>query len=153
MVLRSNSDVCNNTDFRYNPLPCSKVRNFKSTDLCGCDAVVWSGRSLLMFRKNVLPPSSGSNLCFFISYSLGLLFDRNVGKFRLHTLLHRHRRDSPILTSNHDVTASVCNTSCENCLGHKNSGALVRMRTIPTERPTLADGGCRVVSAKNPHGR
>jgi hypothetical protein len=37
---------------------------------------------------------------------------------------------------------------------------LVRQRTIPTERPSLvgvvpnlADRGCRVVSATNPHGR
>jgi hypothetical protein len=43
----------------------------------------------------------------------------------------------------------------------KNFGALVRQRTIPTERPplvgevnaNLADRGCRVVSATNPHGR
>jgi hypothetical protein len=44
----------------------------------------------------------------------------------------------------------------------KNSVALVRKRTIPTERPPLvgedsakffADRGCRVVSAKDPHGR
>jgi hypothetical protein len=42
-----------------------------------------------------------------------------------------------------------------------NSVALVRKRTIPTERPplsaklvpTLADRGCLVVSATNPHGR
>jgi hypothetical protein len=39
-----------------------------------------------------------------------------------------------------------------------NSGALVRQRTIPIERPPLvgevsADRGCRVVSATNPHGR
>jgi hypothetical protein len=41
------------------------------------------------------------------------------------------------------------------------SGALIRQRTIPTERPplvgevsaNLADRGCRVVSATNPHGR
>jgi hypothetical protein len=40
------------------------------------------------------------------------------------------------------------------------SGALVRQRTIPTERPplvgevsaNLADRGCRAVSATNPHG-
>jgi hypothetical protein len=44
---------------------------------------------------------------------------------------------------------------------YKNSGALVRQWTIPTERPplvsevvsTLADRGCRLVSATNPHGR
>jgi hypothetical protein len=43
----------------------------------------------------------------------------------------------------------------------KNSGTLVRQRTIPTERPplvgevsaNLTDRGCRVVSATNPHGR
>jgi hypothetical protein len=44
----------------------------------------------------------------------------------------------------------------------KNSVALVRERTIPTERPPLvgevsakpfADRGCRVVSAADPHGR
>jgi hypothetical protein len=35
-----------------------------------------------------------------------------------------------------------------------NSVVLVRKRTIPTERPaTLADRGCRVVSATDPHGR
>jgi hypothetical protein len=39
-----------------------------------------------------------------------------------------------------------------------NSVALVRKRTIPTERPplvtpTFADRGCRVVSATDPHGR
>jgi hypothetical protein len=42
-----------------------------------------------------------------------------------------------------------------------NSVALVRKLTIPTERrplqaklvPTLADRGCRVVSASYPHGR
>jgi hypothetical protein len=46
------------------------------------------------------------------------------------------------------------------CLHKKNSGALVRQQTITTDRrlsaklvPTLADRGCRVVSAKNPHGR
>jgi hypothetical protein len=41
------------------------------------------------------------------------------------------------------------------------SVALVRKRTIPTERPrisaklvpTLEDRGCRVVSATDPHGR
>jgi hypothetical protein len=41
----------------------------------------------------------------------------------------------------------------------KDSLALARERTIPTERPplgvlpTFAERGCRVVSAKNPHGR
>jgi hypothetical protein len=43
----------------------------------------------------------------------------------------------------------------------KTSGALVGQRTIPTERPplvgevsaNLADRGCRVVRATNPHGR
>jgi hypothetical protein len=42
-----------------------------------------------------------------------------------------------------------------------NSGALVGQQIIPTERPplvdevsaNLADRGCRVVSATNPHGR
>jgi hypothetical protein len=42
-----------------------------------------------------------------------------------------------------------------------NSVALVRARTMPTERPplvgevvpTFADRGCRVVSATDPHGR
>jgi hypothetical protein len=42
-----------------------------------------------------------------------------------------------------------------------NSVALVRKRTIPTERPPLvgevsanfADRGCRIVSATDPHGR
>jgi hypothetical protein len=42
-----------------------------------------------------------------------------------------------------------------------NSVALVRERTMPTERPPLvgevvpnfADGGCRVVSATDSHGR
>jgi hypothetical protein len=39
-----------------------------------------------------------------------------------------------------------------------NSVVLVRKRTIPTERPqpageVSADGGCRVVSATDPHGR
>jgi hypothetical protein len=42
-----------------------------------------------------------------------------------------------------------------------NSVALVRKRTIPTERPplsaklvpTFTDRGCRVVSATDPHGR
>jgi hypothetical protein len=45
-------------------------------------------------------------------------------------------------------------------LQKKNSVTLVRQRTIPTERPpmsaklvpTLADRGCRVVCATNPHG-
>jgi hypothetical protein len=43
----------------------------------------------------------------------------------------------------------------------KKSGVLVRQRTIPTERrplvgevvPTLAERGCRVVSATNTQGR
>jgi hypothetical protein len=42
-----------------------------------------------------------------------------------------------------------------------NSVALVREQTIPTEKPplvrevvlTFADGGCRVVSATDSHGR
>jgi hypothetical protein len=42
-----------------------------------------------------------------------------------------------------------------------NSVVLVRKRTIPTKRPqpadevsaNLTDGGCRVVSATDPHGR
>ena len=69
-----------------------------------------------------------------------------VPAFVLHLFRHRDRMD-------HGVAI---------CLGHTNSVALVRERTIPTERPPpvgevstnfLRIEGCHVVSATDPHGR
>jgi CBS-domain-containing membrane protein len=52
------------------------------------------------------------------------------------------------------------NNNNNNNSSSKNSLALVRKRTIPTERPplvgempTFADRGCHVVSVTDPYGR
>jgi hypothetical protein len=55
----------------------------------------------------------------------------------------------------------IARSQCLTTNKQTNSVALVRKRTIPTERPppvgevsaNFADRGCRVVSAMDPHGR
>jgi hypothetical protein len=64
--------------------------------------------------------------------------------------------------SGYHVSGSSLEPSSTGAVPKLNSVALVRKRTIPTERPPhvgevsanfFADRGCRVVSATDPHGR
>jgi len=78
-----------------------------------------------------------------------LLGDKTVGR----AVILRQRSGSSVLEFGFQVDSSVCILALIDRMYIKlNSVALVRERTIPTERLPPVEG-CHVVSATGPHGR